>query len=312
MNTVEEKAGGIDKIIKSGSAIVGTTAGAAAGAALAGPLGAVPGAAAGAACGTVIGKVLTDIGTEFVARILGPREEQRIGATLIYVINKIQKKLAAGEPHRTDWFSSQPQPSHPACVEIPFVERPPSVEIIEGILLAVQREYEEKKLPFMGNLMANIFFDPNIDKMQANLMIKISQRISYRQLCILSVFAHIESSILLRERDYRGEDRINFKLISLLQEISDLWTLGILNCSEEAHLGLTDVNPSKMRIQGMGVLLYNLMELRDIEKNDLELIIMLLKSDMQIEQSQELGTIRDVEMNLEGGIFKSIPKGLRE
>jgi hypothetical protein len=85
MNLVKEKAEGIDKLIKSGSAIVGTSAGAAAGGAFAGPLGVVPGAAAGAACGILIEKGFAIVGNEFAERVLGPREEQRIGATLMRI-----------------------------------------------------------------------------------------------------------------------------------------------------------------------------------------------------------------------------------
>lgn len=268
---------GLEELIKSGSAITGSSAGAAAGAALAGPLGVIPGAAVGAACGTLLEKGLEVVGEEFAARVLGPREEQRTGAVIIYAYNEIQERLAAGEQPRNDGFFSQPQPPQTACVEIPFIERPPAYEAIEGILLAVQREHEEKKIPFFAKLLANIYFDQSIDREQSNLLVRISKRISYRQLCILSIFAHAQA-FELRKEDYRESVVKDFKLISLLQEICDLWDQGMLNCSGEAHLGLTDVNPSKMNIQGMGILLYNLMGLSRIDSKDIESIIGLLKS----------------------------------
>lgn len=267
---------GIEKLIKSGSAITGRSAGAAASAALAGPLGAIPGAAVGAASGILAEQVFEVVGKEFAAHVLGLREENRIGATIIYAKNKIRGRLNAGEQLRNDGFFSLPQPPHPACLEIPFIERPPADEVLEGVLLAAQREHEEKKLPFISNLLANILFDPNIDKMQANLMIKISSDITYTQFCILKIFGCTKKFPSLRDENYRGEGQLGFKLISLLEEISDLWNQGVLNCSGKAHLGLTDVNPSKMNIQGIGILLYKLMELEKIDESDIESAVSLL------------------------------------
>jgi hypothetical protein len=273
MNPNEEDVEGIKSLIEAGSEITGSAAGAAIGFLLGG----VAGAAIGGASIPLLTRGLIEIGNDIDERFLSKREKIRIGGVISYATIKIQEKLAAGEKRRDNGFFEQPSTGHPACAEIPIIERPPAEEVIEGILLSVQREHEEKKLPFIGNLMANIFFEPNIDRMQANLMIRISQSISYRQLCILSIFEHTEDFALLKESDYRGEDRIDFKLVSLFQEICDLWTQGILNCSGEANLSLRDVNPSKMRIQGMGILLYNLMELWEIDEEDIESIVTLLR-----------------------------------
>jgi hypothetical protein len=291
----------IKKLIKSGSAITGGAAGAAAGATLAGPLGAIPGAAAGTASGILAEQVFEVVGNEFAARVLGLREKNRIGATIIYARNAIRERFAAGEQLRNDGFFSQPQPPNPACLEIPFIERPPADEIIEGALLAAQREHEEKKLPFVSNLLTSILFDPNIDKMQANLMIKISSNITYTQLCILRIFRCKENFPSLRDGNYRGGGQLGFKLISLLEEISDLWNQGILNCSGKANLSLTDVNPSKMNVQGIGVLLYNSMKLEKIDENDVKSVVSLLS----LGQNQEQEAVQDVN------IYGSEIRGLR-
>lgn len=266
---------GIKKLFEAGSRILGKTGGAAIGYSVGGYEGAVIGAASGEFL--VIG--INKIGADFTERVLSPREEERIGAVIMYSYNKILENLDAGKVLRDDGFIGQTSTLSPACVEMPIIERPPHKEIIEGFLLSVQREHEEKKLPFIGNLLGNIFFDRSIDKAQSNLLIRISKSISYRQLCILCIFAHTESFELRRE-DYRGAgEKLNLKQISILQEICDLWTQGILNCSGKAHLGLTDVNPTKMKIQGMGVMLYNLMELWRINQNDIESAVTLLRSE---------------------------------
>ena len=54
-----------------------------------------------------------------------------------------------------------------------------------------------------------------------------------------------------------------------LQEIVDLYHKNLINVSGEVMFGLTDVNPSKLQVQGAGALLYNLMELRRITIDDI-------------------------------------------
>lgn len=69
-------------------------------------------------------------------------------------------------------------------------ERSTADEILEGILLSAQREHQEKKVQFYGNLIANIAFDPSIDREQANFLIKLDESLSYRQICLLSLFVN--------------------------------------------------------------------------------------------------------------------------
>jgi hypothetical protein len=260
-------------------------------------IGGYEGAMVGAASSEFIMIGIDQIGADFAERVLSPREDYRIGLVFLNSKKKIMEKLAAGAILRTDLDIPT---TSPACVELPMTERPQYEEIIEGFLLSVQREPEEKKLPFIENLLANVFFDSSIDNDQINLMIKISKNISYRQLCILCIFAQTKN-FALRDRNYRKIETLGEKRIFLLQEIADLKTQGLLNCSGEACLGLSDVNPSKMRIQGTGAMLYNLMELWKIKKIDLDSIAVLLKPDMQISQSQERVTVQDVEMDIDGG-----------
>ncbi|VVB64521.1 Uncharacterised protein [uncultured archaeon] len=182
MNIKKEEDEGIKSLVKLGSEITGPALGAVIGGMLGGP----GGAAIGGASGPLLTKEIIEIGNDIAERFLSDREKIRIGGVIIYAYDKIRKKWAAGEKLRDDGFFEQPSIGHPACAEIPIIERPPAEEVIEGILLAVQREHEENKLPFVGNLLANIFFDSEIDKTQIDLLIKFAQRISFRQMCILS------------------------------------------------------------------------------------------------------------------------------
>jgi hypothetical protein len=47
------------------------------------------------------------------------------------------------------------------------------------VLLAAQREHEERKLRFMGNLIANLAFHPEIDRGYANYLIRLAEKLSF-------------------------------------------------------------------------------------------------------------------------------------
>jgi len=146
-------------------------------------------------------------------------------------------------------------------------------------LLAAQREPQEKKLRFYGNLVANIAFDPTVSREQANLMIKIADQLSYRQLCLLTLFAETETySAQLRDNSYRegGISDDNENQIAVLYDTYDLHMRGLISHGV-AVLGVTDVHPAQTQTQGMGWILYELMELQDIDDADLEPIVRLLQ-----------------------------------
>jgi hypothetical protein len=65
-------------------------------------------------------------------------------------------------------------------------------------------------------------------------------------------------------------------VVALLSEIFELEQLGLIN-SGEAVLGMTDITPGKMKVEGQGKMLYNLMQLNTINPKELEEISQLLR-----------------------------------
>jgi hypothetical protein len=243
------------ELIRTGSDVAGAAVGATIGLVIGGP----PGVIAGSASGPAIARVFRYVGAEFKNRVLGRREEVRVGAVLAFAGKKIRDNLEAGKQVRQDgFFTEQPD------------DRSDAEEIFEGVLLAAQREHQEKKLRFYGNLVANIAFDPSISRERANLLLKIGEGLTYRQMCLLAVFGiQDKASLGFRQEDYRGRDRFEPELVVVLQESFDLYTQSLVSCGGEALLGLTDVNPAKMEVQGSGAYLYNLMELWTLDLGDL-------------------------------------------
>jgi hypothetical protein len=82
----------------------------------------------------------------------------------------------------------------------------------------------------------------------------------------------------LRKTSYRpapGVQNVNVPLatIPLLYEVFDLYSRGLISGGGSALLGLTDINPSEIVVQGAGTVLVNLMELLTIDLHDLNALI---------------------------------------
>src|SRR5260221_5190727 len=90
----------IRDLIQTGSELTGSIAGSVLGIIIAG----VPGAIIGGASGVVVSKVFTKVGQEIKKRLLGNREEVRIGATYTFAISRIAERINQGEALRNDGF----------------------------------------------------------------------------------------------------------------------------------------------------------------------------------------------------------------
>lgn len=248
----------IEKFVQLGSDITGNLAGSALGFLMAGP----PGAFAGAAAGPAIKHVLSGLAEDVLARTISQREKTRMSATLIFAADKVRKRLEEGKKPREDGFFASDG-----------LHRAPAEEIAEGVVLAAQRDHEEKKLRFYGNLLANLAFVPGIDQGHANLLLRLGQDLSYRQLCLIVLF-RAQDQNLLRKTDYRKDPAsVKGTTIPILQEIYDLFRRGMITSGGSYLLGLADIKPSVITPEGTGVTLYNLMELHEIDFDDVNALI---------------------------------------
>src|SRR5919112_1268910 len=243
----------IRDLIETGTDITGGAVGAAAGLLIGGPAGAI----AGGASGPAAARALRYLASEFTHRVLGQREEARVGAVLEFAAEKIQQNIEQGQQVRQDGF-----------FEEELGERSPAEEVFEGVILAAQREPQEKKIRFYGNLVANIAFHSEIDREQGTCLISLGESFSYRQLCLLRLFA-VNNKFRLREKDHREGGLSGAKRIALVQEIYSLTGRGLLSAGSEAVLGVTDIIPGKMSVQGVAATLHSLMELQEISSQDL-------------------------------------------
>jgi hypothetical protein len=195
--------------------------------------------------------------SDILRRQLSDTEGQRIAQTVESAAEAIKVRLANGRQPRADWFSDAPHGRNAAA------------EIFEGVLISAQREHEERKLRFFGNLLANLAFDPTVDRATANLLLRLGKSLSYRQLGLLSVF-HDTSRWHLRQDDYRPREDgqiPNMSLSgSLALEIFELNTLGVIENGEGTFImDFVDIRPGHMALKVLGLLLHKHMQLEEFD-----------------------------------------------
>lgn len=231
----------LSRLLESGAEVGGATVGTALGFLVGGP----PGAFVGAASGAAAAGALKRGALEVKRRWLTSRESSRIGGLVGLAAEEIQRRLLAGETLREDGFFDGGDDSDAA-------------EIVEQTLLAAKDETEAKKLVVLGRLLAGIAFDPTVSREQAHILLKAAESMSYRQLLLLVLFASENHLSGAREADYRNEPSLSGELIALLDEIFELVRRGLLTNGAHAALSLVDIQPSKLRTQGLGATIHNL------------------------------------------------------
>lgn len=255
------------QLISAGSELAGGAIGGALSFFAAGPLG----AAALGAGGAVVSKTLVHIGCELSERVLGPREVTRIGATLALATKEISDRIKKGEKVREDSF-----------FESDSTGRSKANELAESILLKSQREPEEKKIPLLAHLLANIAFDPEISVALGEQMIKAVEQLTYRQLCILRLAA-IKDEFKLKNTHYSRGKSFPRELYQVLHECYDLYTRGFIGNGGRAALGIEGIVPASIQPQGLGVDIHNWMQLWQIQTEDISPLVDVL-TDTLVEE----------------------------
>lgn len=255
----------IKEFVETGSDISGSISGAVLGGLVAGPAGVV----IGGVSGPIITRVLKKIGNDIKDRFLSPREEVRIGAVYGFAINKLQQNFKNGKDLRTDSFFAQIG-----------TERPNSDEIFEGIILGVQKEYEERKVKFIGNLYANICTNSNITREHANQLIRTANGLSYRQFCILQLLNEKWDNNKNLNFKVKGLDNYKVDIGDIIVEIRDLQQRGLL--SIEARINNVDDNSSPIplddiNISEIGRLFCEMLSLSEIPTLELDSLNRLVK-----------------------------------
>lgn len=245
----------LDAVTEAGGSAASALIGAGIGTAVAGPVGTI----GGALVGTAIERAILWAGKEIKERCLSKAEHRKIGTVFECATEKINFNLKAGKKLRNDDFFQDK-----------FDERSAAEEILEGTLLAAQRENEEKKLPYIANLYANINFDSIINRHMANQLIRLASDTTYRQLVILRAIGAYQTGDLKNappRRNTAFKSISGYNNISIATEIFDLYRKSLIT-SESAIFDAAGITPSHLAVNGIGALMYNLMDLPHMPFDD--------------------------------------------
>lgn len=262
----------VRRILDTGTQIVGASAGAYLG--LLTGLGPTGTAVSGAAFGPVITQGLVELGR----RVLGPRQEARVGATAFYIADRIQHRLDAGEPLRDDGFFGADGG-----------DRTAADEVLEGVLIKAGEAYEEKKIRWLSNLFASVAFDASISPSRANHLVSLAGDLNYRQLVLISIIGQQhKDGPLLRNANARGDAglgiRRNDEAMAILTEMYDLVQRGIAHQMSEIWMVGPDMGkPGDVRLNHSGAMLYNLMELGMMDRAEWLEVVRVLPPESPVE-----------------------------
>ena len=232
----------------------------------------------GAMAGTTTALALKDPASKIVISAYGPiisnsiiaysdalmekgipgKEKVKVAAALEAAINKMNLNLENGKAIRTDSFFDQ----------IDFMTSD-FEELMERVVYAAAEENQAKKIKYLGNILGNIAFDEKIDTDYANLLIRIAEQLTYRQLCqiyILRSLVRIDNRIIRFYNENPWELRRLDAFVALFQ----LQQYGLFRFDLE--MKLFEINrlwSDRAKLSSIGNDLFRLMELRELDKADL-------------------------------------------
>ncbi|MGE7635590.1 hypothetical protein ACQKMZ_25870 [Bacillus paramycoides] len=232
--------------------------------------------ATGGLVGGAIGAAFSKVGVDITKRMLSSRQEQRILNVLDYCKEKFDERSNAGDKVREDGF-----------FELQEDEWAGSAQILEGVLIKVRDEHEEKKNKYIGYISVNVCFDEKVSMEQANYFIKLASQLTYYQFCIIALVGkNKDNKFDLRKVNY--ENASGSDLITTLQIIKELVSLGLINQYEDEQnkdndgdssiiTNLEEVIPAYTSLSDLGNLFFELTSLEEMDESELQKIKSMLK-----------------------------------
>jgi hypothetical protein len=268
-----EEASRLREFVESGGQVVGQVAGAA--------LTIVAGPVLGTGVGAALGEVFGRVGLEIHDRLLARRQGARAAGALDVALVRVEERLNAGDQPRDDGFFD-PGPDRRADAE----------EVLEGTLLTAANAYEERKVPHIGRLYANLGFDATVSAAHAHYLLRLADRLTYHQLAILAFFMEAQSgeyeNAVMRLTAERSETG-NLPAEEFVAEMNDLGDArliglrqndGTVTPAQETWGGggagrMSDV--VRLAPTRVGETLHRLMELDHLPRADLEGVLAELR-----------------------------------
>lgn len=243
----------LKEIIDKGAEIGGSVTGAVVSLFFSGPIGVVGGAVAG----PLFSEMYKKIGVEISDKVLGDREKTRVGATYSIAYNKIESEIKKGKSFRIDDFMKSKNG-----------RRSGAETILEGTLMKARNEYEENKIIFYSNFIANINMDSSISFEKGNTLLRIVEQLSYRQFVILAYFKTVKKMDVINwELSFQVIEKLGLHQ-DFYSELMDLYHKQLLRRATD-HITMSI---HSIKISPFGIIFHNLLELSSIDNAEINSI----------------------------------------
>jgi hypothetical protein len=242
-------------LVTLGSDVSGATAGAAAGLLIGGPTGAVAGAAIGPAAAEGLRWAIDEVG----ARLLGRRGRDRAMSAAVYAGQRLAELRDQGADLRSDNFFDR-EGEELSC----------SDEIAEGVLLAAQSSFEERKVRHIGYLYANTAIDDGIDRYLAGMALRRAKDLTWRQYLLLAMVG-ARGEIEPPQGEF-SDDPGAWAVWGALRELRDLFDGGYVHAgtgkTERLELTFPGQRLADLQLTTQGQLLHHLLSLDLIPREE--------------------------------------------
>lgn len=229
------------------------------------------GSAEAALLGALAGPVFASGLREIATRALGRRESARVALTYAGAVTALTELREAGRELRSDGFF-EPELGRRAKAE----------EVVEGVLIAAQREHEELKLEHYGYLLANLAVDPEIELHTANWAVHTAQQLSWTQLVLLRIVG--DKAVVGELTGNIGSNENNWSSWTLHEELMDLgWGRRGLITAPSTRTPLTGARVPNTRLGDHrpapgGLLLHDLMWLDRMMQTEVDAVLAGLRT----------------------------------
>lgn len=212
----------------------------------------VVGSVTGAALAPIVTKYLSDKNTN----PLEERSKERMRIVANETLHKLQERLDRQDVLRDD----------SSYYSMSLLKIPKAQELFEGILLKVRDEYQSKKLPFYSSFFANLCFDESVSLSHANFLLQTIDRLSYRQLSILS---YLSDDRIIDSGRWDAQFKVFEKLCKyydFYSEYTDLYNLRLI--VQAGDLPGFSLGMSSTKISPVGKRIVSLLDMNDIPQED--------------------------------------------
>lgn len=158
--------------------------------------------------------------------------------------------------------------------------------MIEGVLIAAQRQHEERKVEYFGYLLTNLAFSPQMDRYLASWAIKTAEELTWAQLVLMAVIgAEDKTDVPDVEIKRRPPTRNAFSIHEQLADLGygrrDL-IYGEPDKTERLQLSKPNIRLREQKFSRGGTLLHGLMWLDRIPQLDRREVLRALVEGAEI------------------------------